>query len=218
MMERHLGQIVVARVLDRVNDQRYKLRVVVETGDARGNKCYVSHRGEPATNEHIVIRLDRPTRYMSKLNLSDIPYTGFFVTSVIPDGFEYGLSEELILYCIWEGRMRSGFKVPTLERVKDFYDPGMVQRILHYSDRNGFIVPHSLLPHSTPEVVLHVDSQMISGIRSALRRYLRRIERFTSPLYPPRIVAIDEGIDFGRRILPVFMDTGLSYLRMEPQR
>ena len=218
MMENHLGQIVVARVLDRVKDQRYKLRAIVQTGDARGKECYVSHRGEPTTNEHIVIRLDWPPPHMPNLNLSDTPYTGFFVTSAIPDGFEYGLSEELVLYGIWEGRMRSGFAVPTLGSVKKIYDPGMAQRILHYSDRNRFIVPYSLLPHSRPEEIFHEESGMISGIESALRRYLKKMERFSRLPFPPRMVTIDEEIDFGRRILPVFMDMGLSYLRMEPQQ
>jgi len=204
--------------LDRVDDQRYKLRAVVETGDARGNECYVSHRGEPTTNEHIVIRLDRPTRHTSNLDLSGIPYAGFFVTSVIPDGFEYGLSTELILYGIWEGRMRSAFTVPILERVKNFYDPGLVQRLLHYSDRNGFIVPHSLLPRLSPEEMLYEGKQMARSVGSALGHYLARMKRFTSPLFPPRIVTIDEEIDFGRWILPAFMGTGLGNLRMGPQQ
>ncbi|MBW2980134.1 hypothetical protein KY360_01810, partial [Candidatus Woesearchaeota archaeon] len=103
MDKQYIGQVVRAKTLDQVEDPHYKLRALIETGDLKGRECLVCHRGSPDTlMKDLVIRLDQlPNQEPANL---DGMVTGFFVTSHVPQGFEYSAPRDVLLYGVWQNR------------------------------------------------------------------------------------------------------------------
>lgn len=226
--EENIGDIVIAEVLDKVDDPVYKMRTRIKTGSLEGKECFVAYRGEPEGFEDIVIRLCFPRRRSSNLNLEDVTYAGYFIRSSIPDDFESSGSDNTILYGKWEDRLKGEFVVPIIPEIKKYYDPGGVLKILHYVSNRGFILPYGIVKHNPPEIdrSVRIDEEggerivKIRPIGNALRHYISKISRAKARKGSgfPCIVTIDENVDFVDRILPEMVETGLQLIRMEAQR
>jgi len=229
----HIGELVRAHLLDTVNDTYYKFRARIETGHEAGREGYVAYKGDPSSiSGNILVRLQYPSK-RSNLEFKDSDATSHFVTSSIPSDFEFSSSVDTILYGIWEERMKQGFSVPIVGKIANYYNPGVMTRVLYYSNVDGSITPYDILNKHQPELLEHEDTggtigtrgtRGTRGVMGALTRYLTRIGKDDNPSYP-RLVLVDEDIDLERIILPVF-DRVIKFpdysivrhIQMEPQQ
>ena len=161
MIERALGKIVVASILDTVEDTYYRIKARVETGRETGREFIVAYAGDPNSLDggRILTRLTGFRRNKTSLDVDHYPFAGCFITSEIPENFEVADSGDVILYCIWyKERMGMGFDVPTVGRIRGFYDAGLAHRILYFSLEDGIMVPYRIRPERPP----HLDNKRYS--------------------------------------------------------
>jgi len=215
----HRGEIVRAQLLDYVNDTFYKFMARIESGHEAGREGYVAYRGDHSSiGGNILVMLQDPSK-RSNLEFDGSVATSNFVTSSIPFDFDFSSSEDTILYGIWEERMRGGYDVPGIGSVSNFFDIGMMPKILHYHSRGGPIMPYDAVSRLKPEVMSKGRGR-IRNLGSALRHYLRN-HLVNSPI----VVTVDEEIDLERMILSEFQKIIESpqfsitrYIQMEPQQ
>ena len=220
----HRGQIVVVKGEELINDNIYKIKASIKTGNLAGQECYVSHRnnnldylGHLCSREFIV-RIDIPW-YQSQLRLQQgIDNTAAFVAQVIPPGFEYVSSKDIVLFGVWRKWMNDGTfsadhaPIPNLEHITKFFDPGFVFKILHYTLRDNRTKPYELTPHLPPEEKTKGKHKTVTK-NVALRRYLKQC-RYE---FGPRVVTIDEDINLSA-ILDLFKQNCLRSIELESQQ
>jgi len=94
----YLGQIAIASIFDTVNDAYYKYKALIETGNLSKKECYVAYGGNPdKLKGNVVIRFELPFEEASGLNL-DGAITANFITSTLPNGFEFASSDKVMVY------------------------------------------------------------------------------------------------------------------------
>lgn len=211
------GQIAIAELHDTVPDSYYKLMAKILTGHEAGKECYVAHRGNSnSLSGNVVVRLELPFEETSGLDL-DGTLTANFITSTIPEGFEFTSSDKVILCGLWEKRMKNGFDVPIIGKIKNYYDIGKTQSILHYAYKDGKVISYRLYGNGA-EVLQYGSKGETLRIRNALDKYLRRLDKRKDKDTLPRLVTIDEEINLEARILNVLAETGLTLIELESQQ
>ncbi len=210
-----IGQVVVATLVDLVSDSIYKMRAVVENGDLKGREILVAHKGTPHIRDRkMIVRLDTPSP-KSKMNLDGIAYTGYFVSSDIPDGFDFALPNDIVMYGFWDKQMKEGYAVPFTTRVSDFYYFGTPVNLLYLLPRSGFIFTLYLQQH----MKVRGASRMCKDLSESIGLYLLEMERELPEC--ARVVLIDEEIDFRQDVMPHFDKIkhryGKRFIEMEPQ-
>ncbi|MBW2980720.1 hypothetical protein KY360_04870, partial [Candidatus Woesearchaeota archaeon] len=151
--------------------------------------------------------------------------TGFFVTSHVPQGFEYSAPRDVLLYGVWQNRMADAdFDVPRQRIVLQHYWVGHTPFVLYYQDRQGAIVPYRLA-NGRLQPLRKGGSPRQKGNRvrtvgNALRRYLKRFETQSEGIFSaaPRLVVIDENIQKPGQIFEEMRATGLKSIMLEPQQ
>ena len=119
-MTQYRGQVVRTTIVDIVADPFYTLRARIETGDLAQRNCFVRYQGDPdSVGEHIVTRLEWPYERKSHLDLNGEP-TSHFVSSQVPDEFEYANAEEIVLCAVFH------MQVPRIGDLIRIYDPGSI--------------------------------------------------------------------------------------------
>ena len=195
-MAEYEGQIVKAKVSAIVDDPFYNIAALIETGNLKGRMCFVAYNGDPnSLNGDMVIRLNAPNKKKSNLSLEDIAIAGNFITSSIPDGFDFADSEETILYAVWENRMKgkhNRHNTPNIGQVSEFFDPGFMPLVLHYIRQPGGITPFLLLGRKPARVMFDKYSN-IRSVESALEEYLTMLKDGKST-HPPILITIDGSI------------------------
>jgi|TARA_B100001971_G_scaffold72955_1_gene67273 hypothetical protein len=218
---KHRGQFVIARILGTVDDPYYKYTALLETGDLQYNECYVAYRGDSdKLKGDVVVRLEYPFEKISDLNLNG-KIASNFITSTMPDGFEFASSDEVILYGIWEERMVDGPGAPIIGKIINYYDVGIIQSILHYGyGKDQVKIAPYRLHRSESEIMGYEDTGKIHSVKSALYEYLRRMNELPEKHLLPRMVTIAEknGGQGLETILNAFDETSLIRLQMEPQQ
>lgn len=214
------GQIAIASIFDTVNDAYYKYKALIETGNLSKKECYVAYRGNPnKLKGSVVVRFELPFEEISNLNLEG-KLTSNFITSNLPKDFESASSDEVIFYGMWTRRMRDGKGAPILSKIRNFYDIGITQSILHFGYTNDYsdIKPYRLHVGTQPEVMTNSDNKVLSA-RDAIYRYLERMYKQPESQALPRAVTIDEKIKSLKSIvMKELHETGLTLIEMEPQQ
>ncbi len=220
----HRGQIVVANIFDAVDDAYYKYMAKIETGALSKKECYVAYRGDAEKLKgNIVIRLENPFEEISNLNL-DGAVTSNFVTSTPPKGFESASSDEVILYGMWRLMMRDGINAPVISKIKNYYDVGIIQSVLHFEYEHEYfggksqrmLVPYRLHGIDS-EKMRSMYTPQILNVGNALNRYLRRINKLPLSHTTPRVITIDEEC-LEEKVLDELAKTKLILIEMEPQQ
>ena len=213
------GQIAIASIKDVVNDPYYKYKALIETGNLSKKECYVAYRKRPEfINENILVRFELPFE-VSNLNLEG-KLTSNFITSNLPKDFESSSSDDLIFYLMWARRMMDGKGAPILSKIRNFYDIGIIQSILHFGYTNDYsgIQPYRLHVGTQPEVMKNSDNKILSA-RDAIYQYLERMYKQPESQALPRVVTIDEKIKGLKSIvMEELHETGLTLIEMEPQQ
>lgn len=221
-MERfkHIGEIVIAETLDLVEDPLYKVLGRVKTGPLAGKECFVSYLGSPDfCGKDVVVRLDQPKFRLDDLrlnglnNLSQDNRAGHFVTSEIPESFEFALPDQAILYGIWEARMKGDFQIPRIRKVRDFYYIGRNFLFLHYAHLDSWLIGFRIGSDDV-QLYSHEDGRLRNP-HGALRKYLYEIDYNASK--SPRMSTIDENANV-ERVLSFFRESGLRSIQMQPQQ
>ncbi|RLE46181.1 hypothetical protein DRJ22_02560 [Candidatus Woesearchaeota archaeon] len=222
MRENFFGEIVVAsvvRVLDVEGSDLYNLIVSVETGSKQGEECFAAYKAGrnllSLFDEYILVRLDRPFISKSEKNFREQSFAAYFISSVVPEKFEFSLSENTVLYAPWTKDMAEVSVKPVVGGFSDFYNPGWVKESLHlFNGSESGIYGDFFLQFNFKEKPKFLE-RLHSGIAEVVGSYL---DLMKSRGVAPRIVTFDENIDFDRTILSNFFNNDFYFIEMEPQK
>ena len=149
---------------------------------------------------------------MSKLSVDYSVSAANFVTSDIPEGFEMGMSDEVVLYGMWQKRMKKRSNVPPLGRIVNYYDVGRLHSVLHFEFDGVRAVPHRVYSKRVrleegdelDQTIIHDNTGSLRGMRSSFARYFERMSSIPFSEFYPRMVTVDEVVDLEGRILPIY--------------
>jgi len=212
------GQLVIVKLQDLTGGNYNKFKGLISSGESIGRDCYIAYRGNPEklAGKNAIVRLDPPNRAYLDLTIPN----AHFVTTTIPDDFDYAASDEVILYGIWEQRMPKKLKAPYLLELTEFFNLVNIVSALHYSMEDGIITPYRTFRNNIPEPMTNDFGSRPPG--NALQRYLNRIADY---LWDVRIVTMEENEHLEYLVLSEFdkiiRSPGFRInrsLKMEPQQ
>ncbi len=225
---RHIGELAIARVLGFKNskDEAYKIWTEVLTGNLKGKPCYVAYRGnEPdikISSDNILIRLDKYNhKQRTKMKFKETDYTGRFITSEIPDNFDYDFSVNTIFYAFWKDEMKKGFNIPIIAKIGNYFNPGPMPKTLHCVKENGSVVVYHVM--NKKDSYRSKDREKLTkNFENSLDKHIHANKQRDRSL--PCVVTIDDTVDF-KDVLLVFNlvkfahHTNIEhFIEMEPQQ
>ena len=195
----------------------------IESGPAKGKGCYVAHKKPDFSDGKIIIRIDEPM-VGSNQDFTD-RLAGYFITRKVPKDFTYAKSHEVILYGFVPDKLRGNFPAPAPHEIIEFFNPGSMAKILHYSKGGLFIHNYEVSgfnPKKTSKISQKTTKLFDHSIGGVLKKYLAWFKENSELSDCPRIVTLDkrleENLDFNCVIEPEFQATGLKYIEMESQQ
>ncbi|MBR9704020.1 hypothetical protein GOV12_01305 [Candidatus Pacearchaeota archaeon] len=166
----------------------------ISLGFINDNRVYVFN-GPEYVNDECLIRFDFDIKTKRKLPL------GNFITHNIPEDF-LGLShEEYILFALWTNDMEKREIAPTIEEIRQYYNPGKLTSFYFFS--KDFTNRHGRF---------QVTSEKVSPHHNTLPKILRNLSNHE---YTVRLI-VTESINQLQDIDSAIGLEGLAAIRMEP--
>jgi hypothetical protein len=232
---RYFGQIVVAEIIDQTEDSYYKATARILTGTPEGKIAHVGYLGdiEQLVGREALLRISPFEPGRSILERVEIPTS--LLTTNIPPGFCSCDSNNALFYYQWDS-IDSGIKVPIYTEIYSKRSPGFTPLSLYLGSFYNFLVSFYIEDIYEPEVltekdekhilnrgILHVGEFMkdpekyiqhhrertllLKGPEKSMYRYFVRMSNKNPKNQFPRLVGIEQEVNFDRIVRPFFQQT-----------
>ncbi|MBW3003005.1 hypothetical protein KY328_03915 [Candidatus Woesearchaeota archaeon] len=220
MEQRYSDEVVVVEVGRDTGHDFYRYTAMIQTGARQGQDCYIIHRTRRKLKGNIVVRLGGPCHHPECNFVPELENFAYFLTTRIPDDFESAPLDEVLMHGVWKKNMERGYEwVPSLVRVRDFYNVGFLVHYMYVFEKKGRPQAYSVLNRKR-ELMRHSEGNVPRGLGSAVMKYLRKMNNWQKKtgLASPRLIIARDSDLLAERLERVMEKEPHIKLRLEPAK